>query len=38
VINKSTIGTLEPLVAELLENTEPGRIPGRIDSLNQGLH
>jgi phosphotransferase system enzyme I (PtsI) len=38
VINRSTIGTLEPLVSELLENTEPGRIPGRIDSLNQDLH
>jgi len=38
VINKSTIATLEPLVAELLDNTEPGRIPGRVDSLNQGLH
>jgi phosphotransferase system enzyme I (PtsI) len=37
VINKSTIGTLKPLVAELLDNTEPGRIPGRVDSLNQGL-
>jgi phosphotransferase system enzyme I (PtsI) len=38
VINKSTIATLEPLVTELLNNTEPGRIPGRVDSLNQGLH
>jgi len=38
VVNKSTIATLEPLVAELLDNTEPGRIPGRVDSLNQGLH
>jgi len=38
VINTSTIGKLEPLVAELLNNTEPGRIPGRVDSLNQGLH
>jgi len=38
VINTSTIGKLEPLVAELLDNTEPGRIPGRVDSLNQGLH
>jgi len=38
VVNKSTIATLEPLVAELLDNTEPGRIPARVDSLNQGLH
>jgi phosphotransferase system enzyme I (PtsI) len=38
VINTSTIGKLEPLVAELLDNTEPGRIPGRVDSLNQDLH
>jgi phosphotransferase system enzyme I (PtsI) len=38
VINRSTIGTLEPLVSELLDNTEPGRIPGRVDSLNQDLH
>jgi phosphotransferase system enzyme I (PtsI) len=38
VINTSTIGKLEPLVAELLNNTEPGRIPGRVDSLNQDLH
>ncbi len=38
VINKSTIATLEPLVSELLDNTEPGRIPGRVDSLNQDLH
>jgi phosphotransferase system enzyme I (PtsI) len=38
VINRSNIATLEPLVSELLDNTEPGRIPGRIDSLNQGLH
>ncbi|HYQ71766.1 MAG TPA: phosphoenolpyruvate--protein phosphotransferase [Gammaproteobacteria bacterium] len=38
VINRSTISTLEPLVSELLDNTEPGRIPGRVDSLNQGLH
>jgi phosphotransferase system enzyme I (PtsI) len=38
VINTSTIGKLEPLVAELLDNTKPGRIPGRVDSLNQDLH
>jgi phosphotransferase system enzyme I (PtsI) len=38
VINTSTIGKLEPLVAELLDNTEPGRIPGRVDSLNQDLN
>jgi phosphotransferase system enzyme I (PtsI) len=38
VINTSTIAKLEPLVAELLNNTEPGRIPGRVDSLNQDLH
>jgi phosphotransferase system enzyme I (PtsI) len=38
VINRSTIGTLEPLVSELLDNTEPGRIPGRVDSLNKDLH
>jgi len=37
VINRSTVATLEPLVSELLDNTEPGRIPGRVDSLNQGL-
>ncbi|MGD8631603.1 MAG: phosphoenolpyruvate--protein phosphotransferase [Gammaproteobacteria bacterium] len=38
VINTSTISKLEPLVAELLNNTESGRIPGRVDSLNQDLH
>jgi len=38
VINRSTLRTLEILVAELLDNTEPGRIPGRVDSLNQDLH
>jgi phosphotransferase system enzyme I (PtsI) len=38
VINTSTIGKLEPLVAELLDNTKPGWIPGRVDSLNQDLH
>ena len=38
VINRSTLRTLELLVSELLDNTEPGRIPGRVDSLNQDLH
>jgi phosphotransferase system enzyme I (PtsI) len=38
VINRSTLHKLEILVAELLDNTEPGRIPGRVDSLNQDLH
>jgi phosphotransferase system enzyme I (PtsI) len=38
VINTSTISKLEPLVAELLNNTESGRIPGRVDSLNQNLY
>jgi hypothetical protein len=33
-----SIATLEPLVSELLDNAEPGRIPGRIDSLYQDLH
>jgi len=34
VINASTVTSLIPLVAELLENTKAGHIPGRIDSLN----
>jgi phosphotransferase system enzyme I (PtsI) len=38
VINRSTLRTLEVLVSELLDNTEPGRIPARVDSLNQDLH
>ncbi|MEN8204842.1 MAG: phosphoenolpyruvate--protein phosphotransferase [Pseudomonadota bacterium] len=35
VINSSTITSLIPLVQELLDNTKPGHIPGRVDSLNQ---
>ena len=35
VINTSTITSLIPLVQELLENTKPGHIPSRVDSLNQ---
>jgi phosphotransferase system enzyme I (PtsI) len=38
VINISTITSLIPLVQELLENTKPGRIPGRVDSLNHDKH
>jgi phosphotransferase system enzyme I (PtsI) len=38
VINISTITYLIPLVQELLENTKPGRIPGRVDSLNHDKH
>ena len=34
VINSSTVASLVPLVQELLDNTTPGRIPGRVDSLN----
>jgi phosphotransferase system enzyme I (PtsI) len=34
VINSSTVSSLVPLVQELLDNTTPGRIPGRVDSLN----
>ena len=34
VINSSTITSLIPLVQELLDNTKPGHIPGRVDSLN----
>jgi phosphotransferase system enzyme I (PtsI) len=35
VINASTITSLIPLVQELLDNTSPGHIPSRVDSLNQ---
>ena len=35
VINSSSIKALVPLVKELLDNTRPGRIPDRIDSLNR---
>jgi phosphotransferase system enzyme I (PtsI) len=35
VINSSSIKALVPLVEELLNDTRPGRIPGRVDSLNQ---
>lgn len=38
VINISTITSLIPLVQELLDNTKPGRIPGRVDSLNHDKH
>jgi len=34
VINSSTITALIPPVQELLENTKPGHIPSRVDSLN----
>ena len=34
VINSSTVASLVPLVQELLDNTTPGRIPGRVESLN----
>jgi phosphotransferase system enzyme I (PtsI) len=34
VINTSTITSLIPLVQELLENTKPGRLASRVDSLN----
>jgi len=35
VINSSSIEALVPLVEELLNDTRAGRIPGRVDSLNQ---
>jgi phosphotransferase system enzyme I (PtsI) len=35
VINSSSIEALVPLVQELLHDTRTGRIPGRVDSLNQ---
>jgi len=35
VINSSSIEALVPLVQELLDNTRPGRIPERVDSLNR---
>jgi len=35
VIHASSIEALTPLVQELLDNTRTGRIPERIDSLNQ---
>ena len=35
VINSSSIDALVPLVEELLNDTRPGRIPDRVDSLNQ---
>lgn len=35
VINSSSIEALVPLVNELLNDTRAGRIPGRVDSLNQ---
>jgi phosphotransferase system enzyme I (PtsI) len=35
VIHSSSIEALKPLVQELLDNTRTGRIPERIDSLNQ---
>ena len=35
VIHASSIKALTPLVQELLDNTRTGRIPERIDSLNQ---
>ena len=35
VVNNSSIASLVPLVQELLENTEAGRIPERVDSLNK---
>jgi len=38
VINTSTLTSLIPLVQELLESTKPGRIPGRVDSLNRNSH
>jgi phosphotransferase system enzyme I (PtsI) len=38
VINTSTITALVPLVQELLNNTKPGRIAGRVDSLNHNSH
>jgi len=34
VINNSSIALLTPLVDELLNNTEPARIPGFVDMLN----
>jgi len=38
VITRSSIATLAPLVADLLQDTDPGCIPGRIELLNQDLH
>jgi phosphotransferase system enzyme I (PtsI) len=35
VIHSSSIEALKPLVLELLSNTRTGRIPERVDSLNQ---
>ena len=35
VINSSSVVSLAPLVQELLENTEAGYIPDRVDSLNK---
>jgi hypothetical protein len=35
VINSSSIEALVPLVEELLNDTRAGRIPDRVDSLNQ---
>jgi phosphotransferase system enzyme I (PtsI) len=35
VINSSSIEALVPLVQELLDNTRPGRIPDRVNSLNK---
>lgn len=37
VVNSSSITSLRPLVDELLNNTKPGQIPIRIDSLNSDL-
>jgi phosphotransferase system enzyme I (PtsI) len=37
VIKNSSIASLRPLVDELLFNTKPGQIRGRIDSLNRNL-
>jgi len=37
VIKNSSIDSLRPLVDELLFNTKPGQIRGRIDSLNRDL-
>ena len=37
VIKNSSIASLRPLVDELLFNTKPGQIRGRIDSLNRDL-
>jgi len=38
VINASTITALVPLVQELLDNTKPGWIAARVDSLNHNSH